>query len=180
MDGIVGRGAEPRPYPDTPGPLLYAPNVGDKVLVRTDDYGLRGEHWCTVVSRVGGGLGDNFDESLPYPKPPRSGVRVLIRALAGFGEPGNVPPLEGIVVEDALFWQPELLDVRTEPGDFPMIGSEVLVDCEAYTGKPGPVWCTVDAHARGSAAVYPVKVRIPDRGMGQFKLGEIQGERLAR
>lgn len=57
------------------------------------------------------------------------------------------------------------------PGPWP--GDQVLVDTTAY-GVPGANWCTVVRRlGEWSAAVYPLKVQIPDRGVGQYKLSEV-------
>lgn len=61
------------------------------------------------------------------------------------------------------------------PGPWP--GDEVLVDCTAY-GVPGAHWCTVVRRlGEWSAAVYPLKVQIPERGLGQYKLAEVIASR---
>lgn len=160
-----------RPYPDSPGPLMYLPAPGDSVLVRGDSYGLPGEHWAQVIRHVYDppGFRDSFDESLPLPAPKRQGVVVRLRALPSAAWEGDI---------DALFWVRELLSHREQDGGlpFPPIGYEVLVDCTAY-GVQGMRWCLVESHALGSAAVYPIKVRVPGRGQGQFRPREVEAER---
>ena len=47
-----------------------------------------------------------------------------------------------------------------------------LVDTTAY-GVDGWHWCEVVEILKGTAAVYPIKVQIPDRGIGQYKEPEI-------
>jgi hypothetical protein len=64
--------------------------------------------------------------------------------------------------------------VEEPPGPWP--GDEVLVDCSAY-GVAGKHWCRVTYTNYWSAAVYPVKVEIPGRGEGQFKVSELAGVR---
>jgi hypothetical protein len=54
---------------------------------------------------------------------------------------------------------------------------EVLVVTEAYTGDPVPAWCRVTSIAPGTAAVYPIRVQIPERGEGQYALPELLGWR---
>jgi hypothetical protein len=59
----------------------------------------------------------------------------------------------------------------------PEPGQEVLVDTTCY-GVPGAHWCQVTRVLPAwSAGVYPVKVQVPERGEGQFKLSECQGAR---
>jgi hypothetical protein len=55
-------------------------------------------------------------------------------------------------------------------------GDEFLVDTSAY-GLPGLHWCEVVGVATGSASVYPYKVDIPNRGVGQYRASEVQGWR---
>ena len=63
-------------------------------------------------------------------------------------------------------------------------GLEALVDCEAYTrhgtGLADDRWCELAYVSPGSASVYPVKVEIPERGIGQFKFDEVKGWRYLR
>lgn len=54
---------------------------------------------------------------------------------------------------------------------------ELLVDTTVY-GVVGVHWCRWDRTAPGSAAVYPYKVHIPGRGIGQYKASEIKDIRL--
>lgn len=57
------------------------------------------------------------------------------------------------------------------PGPWP--GDEALVDTSAY-GVEGQHWCRVTRRLGDwSAAVYPLKVHVPGRGEGQFKLSEV-------
>lgn len=53
---------------------------------------------------------------------------------------------------------------------------ELLVDATAY-GLAGEVWAPFDHVAPGSAAVYPYKVRLPGRGIGQYKASEVIARR---
>lgn len=52
----------------------------------------------------------------------------------------------------------------------------LLVDTTVY-GVPGTNWCQWDHTALGDAAVYPYKVHIPGRGIGQYKASEVQDVR---
>ncbi len=52
----------------------------------------------------------------------------------------------------------------------------VLVDTTAY-GLPGENWCAIDYISEGSASVYPIKVKVPGRGIGQYKLEEVKDVR---
>lgn len=52
----------------------------------------------------------------------------------------------------------------------------LLVDTTVY-GVPGLHWCQWDHTSLGDAAVYPYKVRIPGRGIGQYKASEVQNVR---
>jgi hypothetical protein len=54
---------------------------------------------------------------------------------------------------------------------------ELLVVTEAYDGDPRPKWCKVVGLAPGSASVYPYKVQVPERGVGQFAAHEVLGWR---
>lgn len=56
---------------------------------------------------------------------------------------------------------------------------ELLVDVAVYFGEllPRLEWCRVVSLAPGSAAVYPYKVRIPRRGVGQYRASEVMGWR---
>lgn len=58
-------------------------------------------------------------------------------------------------------------------------GDELLVDVTAYRdgGPDGLMWCEAYWPSVGSASVYPYKVRIPDRGSGQYAAAEIHGWR---
>jgi hypothetical protein len=59
----------------------------------------------------------------------------------------------------------------------PRVGQEVLVDTSCY-GVRGQHWClVVRVLPEWSAGVYPVKVQVPDRGIGQFKASECMGVR---
>lgn len=69
-------------------------------------------------------------------------------------------------------------ELPREPGGFPPLGSEVLVDCTEY-GVRRTAWCEVVMIASGDASVYPIKVKLPHGGRGQFKLSEVQGQRPA-
>lgn len=53
---------------------------------------------------------------------------------------------------------------------------ELLVDTSVY-GVPGIHWCQWAYTAPGDMALYPYKVHIPDRGIGQYKASEIQNIR---
>jgi hypothetical protein len=62
-------------------------------------------------------------------------------------------------------------------------GLFALVDCAAYTrhgGDPDVRWCRFERLSIGDAAVYPVKVRVPGRGIGQFKFEEVRRWRYER
>lgn len=48
----------------------------------------------------------------------------------------------------------------------------VLVDTTAY-GVPGAHWCEVVGVSEGDAAVYPIKVQVPGKGVGQYKQSEV-------
>lgn len=52
-------------------------------------------------------------------------------------------------------------------------GLYVLVSTRPYTGRVDPEWIYVDRVSPGSASVYPVKGKIPDRGNGQWKFSEV-------
>lgn len=54
---------------------------------------------------------------------------------------------------------------------------QVLVSTRAYTGHVEPEWCEVDHVAVGDASVYPVKARMPERGLGQWSILEVLGVR---
>lgn len=57
-------------------------------------------------------------------------------------------------------------------------GDEVLVDVSAYGVEGDPErWCKVTRLASGTAAVYPIKVAVPERGTGQYAAREILGWR---
>lgn len=58
------------------------------------------------------------------------------------------------------------------------VGDEILVNCSAY-GVAGLHWCRVELISPGTASVYPYKARVPDRGLGQWRLGEVQEVRRA-
>jgi hypothetical protein len=55
-------------------------------------------------------------------------------------------------------------------------GDELLVDGNPYTGA-GIEWGTFERTAPGSASVYPLKVRLSNGALGQFKLAEVQAAR---
>lgn len=60
--------------------------------------------------------------------------------------------------------------------DWLVPGDELLVDVSAYKSMPAGdtlEWCRVQNLAAGSAAVYPYKVEIPERGVGQFRASEV-------
>lgn len=52
-------------------------------------------------------------------------------------------------------------------------GDLLLVDTTAY-GVDGHKWCRFVRTAPGSASVYPYKVQIPERGIGQYAAREIE------
>lgn len=54
---------------------------------------------------------------------------------------------------------------------------QVLVSTRAYTGRVEPEWCELDYVAVGDASVYPVKARLPERGIGQWSVLEVLGVR---
>lgn len=56
-------------------------------------------------------------------------------------------------------------------------GDELLVITDAYDGDPEPKWCDVLSIAPGTAAVYPIRVQVPERGQGQYALPEVLGWR---
>jgi hypothetical protein len=49
---------------------------------------------------------------------------------------------------------------------------QVLVITDAY-GIPGQRWCQVIEIVGGDASTYPVRVRIPGGGVGQFRRSEV-------
>lgn len=50
-------------------------------------------------------------------------------------------------------------------------GLEALVNCAAYLGEGvGHRWCEFMRLAPGTAAVYPVKVQVPERGEGPVQV----------
>lgn len=55
-------------------------------------------------------------------------------------------------------------------------GDELLVDTSAY-GVTGTHWCECVGIAPGSASVYPYKVQVPRRGVGQYRASEVLGWR---
>ena len=55
-------------------------------------------------------------------------------------------------------------------------GDDVYVDCSAY-GVEGYHWCRVTHIAPGSASIYPIKFKVPERGIGQCKASEVIGIR---
>ncbi len=56
---------------------------------------------------------------------------------------------------------------------------EAYVDTSAY-GLDGWRWCVVTGCSVGSASVYPLKVDVPGRGKGQYRLDEARGFRMTR
>ncbi len=63
--------------------------------------------------------------------------------------------------------------MTTEQGSM----SEVLVDTTAY-GVPGLNWCRVLEVLFGTGATYPIKVKVPGRGVGQYHSSEIVDQRV--
>lgn len=57
------------------------------------------------------------------------------------------------------------------------VGDDVLVDITPYGPWPGLTWCRVTRISPGSAAVYPIKVKLPHGGEGQYKAIEIRDHR---
>lgn len=58
----------------------------------------------------------------------------------------------------------------------PCSARAVKVDTAAY-GQPGEQWCEVIEVVGGDAATYPVRVRIPGAGVGQYRHAEVLGWR---
>ena len=58
---------------------------------------------------------------------------------------------------------------------------QMLVDVSPYThhGSEDLRWIPLDGVAPGTAAVYPLKGRVPGLGRGQFKLEEVKAFRAA-
>jgi hypothetical protein len=55
-------------------------------------------------------------------------------------------------------------------------GDDVFVDCTAYAVE-GYHWCRVTHIAPGTASVYPIKFKVPGKGIGQCKASEVLGVR---
>lgn len=55
---------------------------------------------------------------------------------------------------------------------------ELLVDTSQY-GVEGENWCPWVCTSPGTASVYPFKVRIPGRGIGQYHAAEVKEIRRA-
>lgn len=55
-------------------------------------------------------------------------------------------------------------------------GDELLVDGRPYTGA-GEEWGKFEQTSPGSASVYPLKVRLSNGALGQFKLAEVRAAR---
>jgi len=55
----------------------------------------------------------------------------------------------------------------------PCSAREVKVETTAY-GAPGIHWCEVIEVVAGDAATYPVRVRLPQGGIGQFSHAEVR------
>lgn len=71
-------------------------------------------------------------------------------------------------------------DFRPEQG-WVYGGLEAFVDCGPYLGGDHDVrWCKFLRLAPGSAAVFPVKVQVPNRGEGQYKFEEVEAWRYER
>jgi hypothetical protein len=51
---------------------------------------------------------------------------------------------------------------------------KLLVNTAPY-GVAGLTWCDWDHTAQGTAATYPYKVRVPGRGVGQYRASEVHG-----
>lgn len=60
-------------------------------------------------------------------------------------------------------------------------GLEAFVDVGPYLGgDPDFRWCRFRRLAPGTAAVFPVKLAVPNRGEGQWKFEEVMGWRYNR
>lgn len=57
------------------------------------------------------------------------------------------------------------------------LGDELLVDVGDYYEGGGLQWCSFLFSSPGGAAVYPYKVQIPERGVGQYRASEVLGWR---
>jgi hypothetical protein len=66
---------------------------------------------------------------------------------------------EGIIPEGRVLRDIRLMD-------------RVLVDTSDY-GVEGENWCVVMRFANGSAARYPIKAEVPNRGEGQFAVKDV-------
>jgi hypothetical protein len=74
-------------------------------------------------------------------------------------------PYGAALVDDAL------------PDGYLIAGDEVRCDLSCY-GAGADVWARVRDVAPGTASAYPIKVDVPDRGVGQLRPSEVLERRV--